>query len=355
MNIKIKPIVVAALCLSIITASSVKTFAQEDVDVSSAQAEAVNESANDLSLAERVELEATRIELFPMQALRLPNDKNVNGRHYDVRYDLTYERFQPLYRVAYQALNSRVEDVKSCAERFDSYNAKEKALAMVAIFAYLDRANKRMFSAFDYDSPDESTSSADREMLLDVLRRSVDSKEIPFSEVDGDKASWESALRKDFVHWHIMQGRRNPLFLTSFEVEKSSFYERVLDFALNNREPTLYMLLLMETDPAFLSRTQDFPYEYVGSPIFWGKTNLDESPISDEELAQETKMLRAFLLTQHLYSRYYFHEHAPAGMHSLSANFSDRQAKLTLGDIANRLLGELEQNVINPTLMPNWY
>ena len=66
-------------------------------------------------------------------------------------------------------------------------------------------------------------------------------------------------------------------------------------------------------------------------------------------------MLRAFLLTQHLYSRYYFHEHAPAGMHSLSANFSDVQAKRTLGHIAFVLLRELERDDSYENHMPIWF
>ena len=354
MTIRIKRIVAAALCLSMISASSVKSFAQEDVDVSLAKNEPLSESADDLSLSDRVVLEASRIEVFPMQTLRLPKEKYTYGRLYDVRYDLTYERFQPFYRVAYQALNSKLEDVKSCAERFDSYNAKEKALAMVAIFAYLDRANKQMFTAFDYDSPDELTSSADREMLLDVFRRSVDSNEIPFLEVDGDKGTWELSLRREFVRWHEMQGRRNPMFITTRSADYLSYNERLLDFAMNVCEPTLYSLLLLETDPEIIEKMQGFPYKYEHDYVFWGKTNLDESPTSDEELTHETKMLRAFLLTQHLYSRYRFIEHAAAPI-QLSGNFSDVQAKRTLGHIAFVLLRELERDDSDENYMPIWY
>ena len=290
------------------------------------------------SLLEVVRKESSEMETFPLSVLGDNPGASLLSLRYNVRWDLTYERFLPFYRVVAAASSCPYSEVVDCIDVLPTLNAREQTIAALAFTVYLARvcsADGEAFPLFDLRRADvvEELKPSELEIIINALESLSDAYEIPFDEVDGDKASWEKAFRADFLRWQYALGKRNPFFLSSFmwrdfystpRFQLESFVERM-------PVEVLFTMAIAETDPKTL--TQKSPYvesfgvfpieivsgyerrkngEKIGSTIvFRDRESRDFSSaqsseeadekldlmLSDEELFEEAKAYRAYLFT----------------------------------------------------------
>ncbi|MBQ9874755.1 MAG: hypothetical protein IJM30_09855 [Thermoguttaceae bacterium] len=116
----------------------------------------------DKTLLETIKIEAANMEVFPVDLIADSTEGAVYQRPYlekqrealktlGVRYgvskwgehrELTFDRYLPFYRFKTRVGLATPEEIDECVEAFDSLSAKEKALAITAIFIF-ERIRRR--------------------------------------------------------------------------------------------------------------------------------------------------------------------------------------------------------------------
>ncbi|MBQ9812855.1 MAG: hypothetical protein IJM54_06030 [Thermoguttaceae bacterium] len=107
--------------------------------------EEVGPADNNDGLLNVIRTEATQIEVFPL-------DYVMGGRSdWAMRYELTFERFQPIYRFKERACVATLAEVDECIARIDELTPKEEALVLAAICLF-ERTRRPCPSEFVIES-----------------------------------------------------------------------------------------------------------------------------------------------------------------------------------------------------------
>ena len=87
----------------------------------------VGPAVNNDGLLNAVQTEAAQMEVFPLYYV-------INGKSdWSLCYELTFERFRPIYRFKERACAATLAEVNECVARMDELTPKEKALVLTAI------------------------------------------------------------------------------------------------------------------------------------------------------------------------------------------------------------------------------
>ena len=340
--------------------------------------------SNTLSLCDVIKTESKNVEVFPIDVICERRWKKIRYEYLNVRYELTYKRFQPFYRVVHAAESGSLDEVNECVRRFDEYDSKEKALALFATLVYILRTCRDdCGGVLQFDEPSEEIKPDDLKKLLIVFNECADSLEVPFGEVQGDRETWETEFREVFLRWQYALGRRNPFFTRRFQ-EPHADPQYAFDFCEFIRTAPieiLYSMALAETDPDMILKTS--PYQTTCG-VHWLRNLLevekeivdcgslakaiekgtpavklleatnpralefacgDDLTWSDEDLLAEARTYRAFLRSQFA-ELYLFPDKLDAALsvrcpEPVSANFSIHLNTKTLGDYAFEMLSIL--------------
>ncbi len=182
--------------------------------------EEVGPADNNDGLLNVIQTEAKQMEVFPL-------DYVINGKSdWGLRYELTFERFKPIYRFKERACVATLAEVNECVARMDELNSKEKALVLTAICLfertrrpcpdervakYGNADDKRLTpypneseneknmrnwtSCFPAYRPDQSISNETWRQLKKFVEKYRDSKEIAFSAFEPS----ESELKDQWI------------------------------------------------------------------------------------------------------------------------------------------------------------
>ena len=218
--------------------------------------------------------EEERINLTNVNEERLPDDIIIKRLQCDVsdlsrfiekRYDITYERFVPFYRFYLSALLSSAHEITECFEVFDSLSVREKALALIALYIFEQRArNPKPINKYKYKDrilkyssikEDDPFSEEEWGELISRINQLCYDENIAFDPVsnEGLIEEWEYNLRINALLYQCRLANCNPYFqrqdLNSFWIDLCIFAP--IDF--------IFALLVSETDESFLTSSKSFP------------------------------------------------------------------------------------------------
>ena len=313
-----------------------------------------------ISLLEVIHAESPRLEVFPID---VACDFEAWKSNYEARYDLTFERYRPLYNLCQAASRATDGEISEMIDAFPSLAVKEKAMAMLAIFLN-EQARRRPSSTFapiDSDripgTYDDLLSEKAWEKRIDVMRGCVDDQTVAFEPLndEGLEEEWEADLRWNFLRLQAILGRANPLrsdstfesFLSDSVPNAELQESRLLYMSRTSPVPFLYSLALIETQSAIPDalrqvETRDFwdlDFDSDQTDLISILANPDWSTLKEQgiikarrisasDAVKEVEFIRAALLTQFSFSR-------RSGLAPMkNGNSSTRQ---TLGEIADVL------------------
>ena len=194
-----------------------------------------HEVKND-GLFNEIRTEAAQIEVFPVDYVLLGKESI-----WEIRYELTFERFQPVYRFKERACAATLPEIDECVARIDELNPKEKAMVLTAICLfertrrsrpaqyvsrlgnandervalyprdfYADEQLRNWAACFPIYRPDRSISKRTWRRLEKFVGKYRDSKEIAFPAVETS----ESELKDN---WFASIGRCVELMKTRLD------------------------------------------------------------------------------------------------------------------------------------------
>ncbi|MDO5308574.1 MAG: hypothetical protein Q4G03_03640 [Planctomycetia bacterium] len=309
----------------------------------------------DVSLLETIQRTANELSVFPIDVV-LGNSTEMYSQ-WDLRYDVRYSQFRQLYLTLLTAELATKGEALECLERLEEMTAKERALALAALYVY-DRNHTSPFNlnVVERFHPDkrvelgEPLNDSERTQFIDALKRYTSSNEVCFvKETEASLQEWEADFRRQFLLFHSIlrftdhaTGVRGvPLFYRNFMTHNTSLrflYALLVLETVNDELPVYELSYLGKTLPTIrLKRDLTSPSEKIFprallNDVFRKSQSDVLERANTSESFFEVIIMREFLRTQYSYTRLHGSEQ------KLGRCGDSSSERIELGTIAQQIL-----------------
>lgn len=161
----------------------------------------------DLSLRETVRMVSEVVNVFPLDVYT--GTTLCEYQDWNCRYDLTYKEFRQNYVLYVTARHATAEEALECVEQLSTMTPKEKALTCAALITFVNARREVeendsgvgpvQLLAKDGTAESSVFSDAQKEFVLEKLKKELDDQNVAFSKIDDPDLSsrWEENVREE--------------------------------------------------------------------------------------------------------------------------------------------------------------